>query len=71
MSWQKPSTKKCPRCGAYMLEKGIKLVCSDEQCGYGENIENTKENYENSLNVSELYDNIDLLTKFFAFVYTT
>ena len=44
MSWQKPSTKKCPRCGAYMLEKGNKLVCSDEQCGYEENIENTKEN---------------------------
>ena len=38
-----------------MLEKGNKLVCSDEQCGYVENIENTK---ENSLNVSELYDNI-------------
>ena len=32
MSWQKPSTKKCPRCGKYMLEKGNKLVCSDEQC---------------------------------------
>ena len=44
MSWQKPSTKKCPRCAAYMLEKGNKLVCSDEQCGYVENIENTKEN---------------------------
>ena len=44
MSWQKPSTKKCPRCGKYMLEKGNKLVCSDEQCGYVENIENTKEN---------------------------
>ena len=44
MSWQKPSTKKCPRCGVYMLEKGNKLVCSDEQCGYVENIENTKEN---------------------------
>ena len=42
MSWQKPSTKKCPRCGVYMLEKGNKLVCSDEQCGYVENIENTK-----------------------------
>lgn len=34
MSWQKPSTQKCPRCGAYMLEKGNKLVCSNEQCGY-------------------------------------
>ena len=43
MSWQKPSTKKCPRCGKYMLEKGNKLVCSDEQCGYVENIENNKD----------------------------
>ncbi|MDD3360574.1 MAG: type I DNA topoisomerase [Hespellia sp.] len=44
MSWQKPSAKKCPRCGKYMLEKGKKLVCSDEQCGYVENIENTENN---------------------------
>ena len=44
MSWQKPSTKKCQRCGKYMLEKGNKLVCSDEQCGYVENIENNKDN---------------------------
>ncbi len=33
ISWQKPSDKKCPKCGAYMLEKGNKLVCSDEKCG--------------------------------------
>lgn len=37
MSWQKPSTKKCPRCGSYMVEKGNKLLCGDEQCGYVEN----------------------------------
>ena len=36
MSWQKPSEKKCPKCGGYMLEKGNKLVCVDEQCGYVE-----------------------------------
>ena len=36
MSWQKPSEKKCPNCGGYMLEKGNKLVCADEQCGYVE-----------------------------------
>ncbi|MCI8583074.1 MAG: type I DNA topoisomerase [Dorea sp.] len=36
MSWQKPSEKKCPRCGGYMLEKGNKLVCGDAQCGYVE-----------------------------------
>ena len=34
--WQKPSAKKCPQCGGYMLEKGNKLVCADEQCGYVE-----------------------------------
>ncbi|MGN1165927.1 MAG: type I DNA topoisomerase [Lachnospiraceae bacterium] len=36
MSWQRPSTKKCPRCGSYMVEKGNKLCCSDEQCGFVE-----------------------------------
>ena len=44
MSWQKPSTKKCPRCGKYMVEKGNKLLCGDEQCGYVENKENNKNN---------------------------
>lgn len=39
MSWQKPSTKKCPRCGSHMVEKGNKLLCSEEQCGYVENKE--------------------------------
>lgn len=34
MSWQKPSSTPCPECGKYMLEKGNKLVCSDEQCGF-------------------------------------
>ncbi len=34
MVWQKPSGEKCPNCGAMLLEKGNKLVCSDEQCGY-------------------------------------
>lgn len=34
MTWQKPSPKKCPKCGGIMLEKGNKLVCMDEQCGY-------------------------------------
>ncbi len=34
MSWQKPSKEKCPQCGGYLLEKGSKLVCADEACGY-------------------------------------
>ena len=38
MSWQKPSSKKCPECGGYMVEKGNKLVCADEKCGYMETI---------------------------------
>ena len=37
MSWQKPSDQKCPRCGSYMVEKGNKLCCSSEQCGFVEN----------------------------------
>ena len=34
MSWQKPSDQKCPQCGGYMVEKGNKLVCANENCGY-------------------------------------
>ena len=37
MSWQKPSTKHCPKCDHVLLEKGSKLVCSNDQCGYSEN----------------------------------
>lgn len=42
VSWQRPSAKKCPKCGGYMVEKGNKLVCADETCGYVEN-KNDKE----------------------------
>lgn len=42
VSWQKPSDKKCQKCGGYMVEKGNKLVCADETCGYVE----TKSNDE-------------------------
>ena len=38
MSWQRPSKEKCPECGNYMLEKGNKLVCADEKCGYVRNL---------------------------------
>ncbi len=34
MSWQKPSGKKCSQCGGILLEKGNKLVCASEECGY-------------------------------------
>lgn len=34
MVWQKPSTEKCPKCGSMMLQKGNKLVCMNEECGF-------------------------------------
>lgn len=34
MSWQKPTDKKCPKCQDVLLEKGNKLVCNNEKCGY-------------------------------------
>lgn len=42
MSWQKPSLKKCPECGGPMVEKGNKIVCMDNQCGYIEVVEKNK-----------------------------
>ncbi|MBQ3027666.1 MAG: type I DNA topoisomerase, partial [Lachnospiraceae bacterium] len=36
MAWQKPSGKKCPQCNGVLLEKGNKLVCANEDCGYVE-----------------------------------
>ena len=39
MSWQKPSEEKCPKCGSYMVEKGNKLVCGNDQCGFVKNKE--------------------------------
>ena len=41
MSWNRPSTKKCQKCGSYMVEKGNKLLCSSTTCGYSE-IKDTK-----------------------------
>ena len=34
MSWQRPAKEKCPDCKGYMLIKGNKMQCADEQCGY-------------------------------------
>ncbi len=42
VSWNKPVEKKCPKCGSYMIEKGtknVKLLCSNENCGYSEDKE--------------------------------
>lgn len=37
MSWGKPIEKKCPECGGYMVEKGNKIACAGDKCGYVEN----------------------------------
>ena len=37
MSGNKPSSIACPKCGSYMVEKGNKLLCMNEECGYSEN----------------------------------
>ena len=34
MVWQRPSAEKCPKCGSMMLQKGNKLVCMNEECGF-------------------------------------
>lgn len=36
MVWQKPSGKKCPKCGNVLLERGNKLSCAEDACGYVE-----------------------------------
>jgi len=34
MVWQKPSKEVCPNCNSLLLEKGNKLQCMNEQCGF-------------------------------------
>lgn len=34
MSWSRPVTEKCPKCGGYMTIKGNKIACANEKCGY-------------------------------------
>jgi len=34
MVWNRPVAEKCPKCGGILLQKGNKLVCSEEQCGF-------------------------------------
>lgn len=43
MSWQKPSREKCPECNSILLEKGNKLVCMNETCGYIKNRQQKEE----------------------------
>ena len=42
MSWQKPAEKKCLECGSYMVEKGNKLVCANEECGHKETVKSAQ-----------------------------
>ena len=42
VSWDKPVTKKCPKCGGYMVEKkgkNTRIVCASKDCGYSEKTE--------------------------------
>lgn len=43
MTWQKPSKEACPSCGGVLLEKGTKLVCMDETCGFVTSTKGKKE----------------------------
>ncbi len=43
MSWQRPVSKKCPKCGGVMYAKSNKLACANPECGHVEDKEN-KEN---------------------------
>ncbi|MCL1925170.1 MAG: type I DNA topoisomerase [Defluviitaleaceae bacterium] len=46
ISWNKPAKKPCPKCNALMVEKGYKkitLACTEQACGYRENLEDEEE----------------------------
>ncbi len=34
MTWNRPYGKPCPQCGGLLVEKGSKLVCCKEECGF-------------------------------------
>ncbi len=34
MTWQKPSNIKCEKCNGILVEKGNKLVCENDKCGF-------------------------------------
>lgn len=43
MVWQRPSKEKCPQCGSLMLIKGNHLVCSNQECGFIKDREETND----------------------------
>lgn len=45
----------CPKCGALMIKKGDKIICSRESCGYEPTIEELlKQNNQLLKRISEL-----------------
>ena len=44
MSWQRPASKKCPKCGGVMYAKNNKLACGNPECGWVEDKENKENN---------------------------
>ncbi len=42
MSWSRPVKDRCPVCGGWMVEKGNRIVCADENCGYVKDREENK-----------------------------
>lgn len=34
ISWAMPTEKSCPKCGTYMVKKGNKFSCANEECRY-------------------------------------
>ena len=34
MSWQKPYNMKCPQCGSICIERGNKVACIEQKCGF-------------------------------------
>ena len=38
LSWDAPTGKKCPKCGKYLIKKNDKILCSDKNCDYCEQL---------------------------------
>lgn len=36
ISWGRPVEQRCPKCGSYMIQRGSRIVCAGENCGYKE-----------------------------------
>lgn len=55
MSWSRPVAEKCPKCGGYMVIKGNKIVCADEQCGYVTDRKNVEKIPNNEIILWKIY----------------